>query len=263
VLGIESATEMAGAALADDSGLLDSVSVAGRRHGESLAPAVEFVCARAGVSLSQLDAVCVDVGPGLFTGLRVGVSTAKALGFALGVPVVAVGSLELLAGSAVPWMAAADPAALLVPVIDARRGLLFAARFGLAAPAEAGSRRAGDDGPFGPQLERQSEDRLTEPEALAEELAAEVRTGRHCVVFGDGARRFGELLRTSGARVLGACSAPDVGLLATTGVRRALAGEGRPASELSARYLRPADVRINWETRMTTRPPRPTQLSGS
>ncbi len=57
---------------------------AGRHHAESIAPAIDFVCRRAGVSLSALDAVGVDVGPGLFTGLRVGVGTAQALAFALG-----------------------------------------------------------------------------------------------------------------------------------------------------------------------------------
>jgi len=76
-------------------------------------------------------------------------------------------------------------------------------------------------------------------------------------VFGDGASRYAPLLGRSGALVVSSLVAPDVGVLATIGVQRALAGEGRPAAEVSARYLRPADVRINWETRMTGRPPHP------
>lgn len=242
VLALESATELAGVALADDGGVLASVTVAGRRHSESLAPAVEFVCARSAVSLDRLDALCVDVGPGLFTGLRVGVSLAKALAFGLGLPVVAVGSLELLAAAAATWPADADGAgALLVPVVDARRALVFSARFRRADGASSAVVRVGDD-------------RLLEPEVLAAEVGELVAAGQSVVALGDGARRYGQMLGAAGARVAGSLSNPDVGVLATMGVRGALAGTGRPAAEVTAHYLRPADVRINWEQRMTVRP---------
>lgn len=242
VLALETATEAAGVALADDDGILAALSLErGRRHGESVAPAIEFLCRRVGVTLAQLDALCVDAGPGLFTGLRVGVSTAKALGFALGIPVVEMTSLEVLALELArsPW---ADPGGgcVLQPVVDARRALVFSARYGLAGGE--------------PPLVRVGDEALFEPEALASELALLVEQGRRCLCPGDGARRYGELLAGVGAEPVPSVVFPDVAVLAAAGLARAAAGEGRPAPEVTARYLRPADVRINWERRMSTRP---------
>ncbi len=248
VLALESATELSAVAVADRSGVLAvSAPERGRRHGESMAPAIESVCAAAGVTLRQLDALVVDVGPGLFTGLRVGVSTAKALGFALDIAVVEVGSLELLAlGAARTWAAGAgvEPP-LLVPVVDARRGQVFSARFGPARPR-------------GPEhIERVDQDRLFDPEELAGELTALVEEGCACLCLGDGAVRYRELLAGAGAEIApGELHDPDVAVLAGTGLARAEAAGGRPAAEVTARYLRPADVRINWEQRLAARPAR-------
>ncbi len=241
VLALESATDVSGVALADEEGLLSSaVSGRGRRHGEHLAAAVEFVCHRAGRRLGDVGALAVDVGPGLFTGVRVGVATAKALAFALEIPAVAVSSLELLALSAAAWVAAEAPERLLVPVVDARRGLVFAGRYRPAPPAE---------------VEQVGDDRLLEPDALAEEVAAVVAGGRRCLCVGDGARRYASVLRAAGAEVLdGTPAAPDVSVLAAVGVRRAGEGGGVDAAALEARYLREADVRINWEQRLAPRP---------
>ena len=101
ILAIETATESVGVALGGRDGVLASVTIArGRRHGETLAPAIQFACRHAGVELPDLDAVAVDIGPGLFTGMRVGIATAKALAMALDIPVVPVTSLESLAESA-------------------------------------------------------------------------------------------------------------------------------------------------------------------
>ena len=253
VLAVESATDVSAVALADEEGILAAASARGRRHGEHLAPAVEFACARAGRRLEELDALAVDVGPGLFTGVRVGVATAKALAFALGLPAVAVGSLELLALSAAGWVPAADrvPGAdgggaggglLLVPVVDARRGLVFAGRYRPAGPGPAGVEQAG-------------EDRLLEPRTLAAEIGALVAEGRRCLCLGDGARRYSDDLVAAGAELAGGVpDSPDVAVLAAEGVRRAGRGDGVPAAALEARYLREADVRINWEQRLAPRP---------
>ena len=100
VLGIESATESVGVALAASDGVLASVEVArGRRHAESIVPCVQFVCERADIELSEVGAIAVDVGPGLFTGMRVGIATAKSLAMALNIPMVPMTSLEVLAAA--------------------------------------------------------------------------------------------------------------------------------------------------------------------
>ncbi len=79
ILGIETATQQVGCALGGAEGVFASFHAArGRRHAETLAPAIEFVCEQARVQLREVFVVAVDIGPGLFTGLRVGVATGKA-----------------------------------------------------------------------------------------------------------------------------------------------------------------------------------------
>jgi tRNA threonylcarbamoyladenosine biosynthesis protein TsaB len=230
VLAIESATELAGVALADGSGVLATATVAGgRRHAESIVPAIDFVCRSAGVALGDVGAVVVDVGPGLFTGLRVGVGTAKALAFALGVPLVGVGSLEVLAHGAA---ATAPSGALLVAVVDARRAEVFVARF---RATDGAARRVGED-------ERRT------PDALADELAA---LGEPFTLVGNGARRYAAVLGVvPGAIVAGeSLDHPAPHALAVLGRDRAASGASDDGTDVLPRYLRDADTRINWERR--------------
>jgi tRNA threonylcarbamoyl adenosine modification protein YeaZ len=95
------------------------------RHGEMLMPTVRDVLAEAGAGLSDVDRVAVGVGPGPFTGLRVGVMTARMLGLALRVPVVGAGTLDVLASQAVS-RGIAEP---FVVTTDARRKELFWAAY--------------------------------------------------------------------------------------------------------------------------------------
>ena len=100
ILAIETATIEVGVAVADETGPLATVTARpGRRQAETLHPAIADVCRIAGITPAELDAVAVDIGPGLFTGLRVGVAAAKALAGALGLPVVTATSLEVLAAA--------------------------------------------------------------------------------------------------------------------------------------------------------------------
>ena len=81
LLGIETATQQVGAAVGGVEGVFASFhSAKGRRHAETLAPAIDFVAHAAGIELREISVVAVDVGPGLFTGLRVGIASARALG---------------------------------------------------------------------------------------------------------------------------------------------------------------------------------------
>jgi len=231
VLAVESATELAGVALADEDGVLATATVSrGRRHAESIVPAVQFVCGRAGVTLPEVDAIAVDVGPGLFTGLRVGVGTAKALAFALGRPLVGVSSLEVLAhavaGSGVPEGAA------VVAVVDARRGEVFAARYRVSAGGAV----------------RHGEEMRRDPDALAGELAG---LDHPFVLAGNGARRYESTFRAvPGATVAGpSFDHPQPSVLAAVGVTRLTAGVADDPGAVLPHYLRDADTRINWERR--------------
>src|SRR5437899_12020100 len=96
ILGIETATDQVGCAIGGHEGVLASFHAArGRRHAEILTPAIEFTCRHARVDLREVGVIAVDLGPGVFTGLRVGVATARAMAQALRVPVIGVSRLDL------------------------------------------------------------------------------------------------------------------------------------------------------------------------
>ena len=124
VLGFDTATPSVTVALGSGGEVLGSVRLAGgRRHAEQLAPAVEYLCDQTGIALDRLAAIAVGVGPGLFTGLRVGVTTARTLAQALRLPVVAIPTLDLVA---YPLRHARRQ---IVTVVDARRREVFWARY--------------------------------------------------------------------------------------------------------------------------------------
>ncbi|HXW35661.1 MAG TPA: tRNA (adenosine(37)-N6)-threonylcarbamoyltransferase complex dimerization subunit type 1 TsaB [Acidimicrobiales bacterium] len=238
LLAIETATEAAGVALADDTGPIVEISTAvGRRHAETLVPAVESACRFANVALSEVSAVAVDIGPGLFTGLRVGVGTAKALGFALGVPVVTASSLEVLALgalSALDALRSRPTTSQIVSVVDARRGEVYWAVF--------------EEGPDGfPRLVRP--ERTSPPAQLADEVA-----GSNALLVGNGAVRYRELLEGIFGEVAGtSLASPAPRALAAIGAWRLRHDDVHDAADVLPLYLREADVRINWEARRPQR----------
>ena len=232
ILGIDTATPQIGCALGGPDGPLASFHAArGRRHAETLTPAVAFVCAQAGVTFAEIGAIAVDVGPGLFTGLRVGLATGKAMAGALGVPMVGVTSLDVLAR---PLDRAARPVAAMV---DARRGEVF---WALYRPSAAGMDRLGDYA-------------VDEPAVVVARLAA---LGEECLAVGDGARRYAALLGdVDGVEVAGPSYAyPSAAWLVELASPLAEAGKSVAAQELEPVYLRTADVRINWQQRPTDGP---------
>jgi len=229
ILAIETATIEVGVAVADETGPLASVTARpGRRQAETLHPSIADVCRIAMITPAELDAVAVDIGPGLFTGLRVGVAAAKALAGALGLPVVTATSLEVLKAACPSGLGA------VIPVIDMRRGevaWLMPARpapdVRVGAPAELATELAGLPG-------------------LAEGVGP-------VLLIGDGALRHRELLERAmlPAPVFGgtALAAPPVASLAVLAI--AAMKDGRCCDPASVRpfYGREADARINWSSR--------------
>jgi tRNA threonylcarbamoyladenosine biosynthesis protein TsaB len=134
VLGFDTATPAVSVALHDGERVVSAAfAVDARRHSELLAPMISKVMADAGVTRGDLTAVAVGVGPGPYTGLRVGVVTARVLGSVLGLPVRGVCSLDLIAASAAPGRE-------FLVATDARRKEVYWARYGatgrrLAGPA--------------------------------------------------------------------------------------------------------------------------------
>ncbi|MGK2958241.1 MAG: tRNA (adenosine(37)-N6)-threonylcarbamoyltransferase complex dimerization subunit type 1 TsaB [Acidimicrobiales bacterium] len=230
ILGIDTATPQVGCAIGGHEGVLASFhSAKGRRHAETLAPAIDFIRRQARIELSEISAIAVDVGPGLFTGLRVGVATAKAMAMALRVPMVGVSSLDLLAFP-VRWTNR-----LIVSVIDARRGEVF---YGFYRQVPGG-------------IQRLSDQCLGTPEELCSEIIAR---GEEVLAVGDGALRYGEQLSDLIRVEIGetGLAYPSPGSLVQLAHAQALREQFVNSWELEPVYLRKADVEINWETRERT-----------
>ena len=226
LLAIETATPQVGVALVGDAAPLVVTRVAGgRRHGELLAPMITSALATAGISAAELTGIAVDVGPGLFTGLRVGIATAQALSSALDVPAVGVTSLEALAH---PHRRAGMR---VVAVVDARRHEVFRALYA----------------PGGARLVEVVPPALVTPDALAGELAD---AGETVLAVGDGALRYADQLAGPLVGLGGYLDAhPDPAVVAELAATRLGAVAERGTGQLRAFYLRDADVRIGWQQR--------------
>jgi tRNA threonylcarbamoyladenosine biosynthesis protein TsaB len=163
VLGIDTATPVTSAAIGSETGTLAAFNLRhDRGHARVLVPAVRWLLEQADLEPTALVGIAVGAGPGLFTGLRVGVSSAKALAQAWRCPMVAVSSLDLLA------FANRYAHRTICAAIDARRGEVFAT-FYRQAP--------------GGMI------RIHEPQVMRpDELAAAIEArGEHVLLVGDGA----------------------------------------------------------------------------
>ena len=227
ILGIETATPQVGCAVGGHEGALASLHVArGKRHGEILAPAIEFVCRQAQIDLQEVSAIAVDVGPGLFTGLRVGVVTAKALATALRIPLIGLTSLDLLA------YPERRSARLIAAVVDARRGEVF---WALYRQVPGGVQRLTDYA-------------VSPPAEVASELMAR---GSETLAVGDGARRYAGILGEVSSVELGGVGTayPSASVLVELAQPLGVREEFVHPSSLAPLYLRKADARINWRQR--------------
>jgi tRNA threonylcarbamoyladenosine biosynthesis protein TsaB len=169
LLGLETATAQAGVALGDASGVISSFHLINKgRHAESLTPAIEFIVRQAGKEMANLTAIAVDHGPGLFTGLRVGLSTAKAIAYALNIPAIPVSSLEIIA------YGARLTDRKIVAVIDALSDEVYYATYERTA-----------DG-----VRELIEPHLGRPDDVAAQLKG---TPENVLLVGDGAMRYAEM----------------------------------------------------------------------
>jgi len=231
ILAIETATIEVGVAIADESGPCATVTARqGRRQAETLHPAIADVCRIAGVALSELDGIAVDIGPGLFTGLRVGVAAAKALAAALGIGVVTAVSLEILAAACPTGLAA------VVPVVDMRRG-------------EVAWLLPGDPA-VSPRLGTAAD--------LAGDIAARLPSpdsncARPVLLVGDGALRHRDQLAASVAPAPSFAgtelAAPPVSSLAVLAIQGMRNERSLDPAAVRPLYGREADARINWSSR--------------
>ncbi|MEO0495346.1 MAG: tRNA (adenosine(37)-N6)-threonylcarbamoyltransferase complex dimerization subunit type 1 TsaB [Actinomycetota bacterium] len=226
ILGIESATARVGCAIGGHEGTIASAhSSRGRRHAESLAPQIEFVAEQAGVTLSEIGAIAIDVGPGLFTGLRVGVTTALAMATTLRVPMIGVTSLDLLA------FPVGHTDRMIIAAVDARRGEVFHASY---QPVPGG-------------VQRITEPAVGTPEELRSTIVAD---DADVLLVGDGAVAHRGLFDDiSGVEIADDLHAfPSASALVSLAHARALREEFVRPDEIEPLYLRRPDAVAKWDT---------------
>ncbi|WP_370326899.1 tRNA (adenosine(37)-N6)-threonylcarbamoyltransferase complex dimerization subunit type 1 TsaB [Euzebya sp.] len=230
VLGIETSTPAASVCLGTDKGVVASAAIGpglpelARAHGAFVAPAIRYCLDTAGVDASAVNGVAVSLGPGLFTGMRVGITTAQAFAHARSLPMVGLASLDLLA------FPHRHVRRQLCSVIDARRGELFWATY---KSVHGGVQRLG-------------EFRRGRPDVLAAELEA---TTEDTLCVGEGAVQHRGLLESAGADVAEGSVHPDARALVALAMGRFIREETRRPEELTPIYLRQADAQIGWAKR--------------
>jgi len=202
------------------------------RHTTRLMALVVDVLAAAGVTWSDVDRIAVGVGPGTFTGLRIGVATAHALARAREIDLVGVSTLHSLASGATGASAGEGvlPDAVMA-VIDARRGEVFAAGWAAAAAT-----RPSAEPVLGP--------RALTPDALAQAMGADRRAW---LAVGDGAVEFREALEQAGARI----PEPDSERNRVSAVEHCRLASGlapEPPEAIQPEYLRLPDAEISLRT---------------
>lgn len=220
LLALDTATPTVSVAVARDGVALATMRLRGdRRHAEQLTPAIARCLDECGITARDLHGVAVGVGPGLFTGLRVGIAAAKTIAFAQRIPVVGIGSLDLVA-----WPLRFTSRAIAA-VVDARRHEVFWAWY--------------ETVPGG--VHRVSEPCVTRAEELLAEMVAR---DREVLLAGDGARAYRSVLAGyDHAEFAGvAFDAPSVDALVELGTARMEREEFETATDLAPLYLRRVDA---------------------
>ena len=218
ILALETSARAVSAAVSEDGEILGSAyQNNGLTHSRTLMPLVEQVLGSLGLTVKDCGAVAVAVGPGSFTGIRIGVSTAKGLAVGAQLPCAAVSTLAAMARNA----AVGD--GLVICAMDARRSQIYNALFDVK----------------GGRLTRLTEDRAIALEDLAQEIRAD---GRVKTVVGDGARLCEAYLRNRGVDCR--LAPPHLLFQNAAGValeaeEQAAAGRLLTAQDLLPVYLRP------------------------
>lgn len=238
ILGIDTATATASVALVEEGNLIMEEVCPGSsqrgehspitdrgNHAEILLPLVEGLLKRAGLSIHEISAIAVSIGPGSFTGLRIGLSTVKGLAYGWNVPVVGVPTLLAMAARVTDWDGK------ICPFVDARKKEVYAALF---------RKKAGT-------LERLTEDLVSAPERVIHRIHS-VDNQEPCLFIGDGTRVYGDQIKASfgqgGFLTLGECYPSTASAVARLGEERCRKREFDPLGPLVPLYLRPSEAEL-------------------
>jgi len=228
ILAMDTATMVSSVAVATEERVLAEVTAETRfTHSETLVANIEEVLRLADVKREELSAVAVSLGPGSFTGLRIGLAAAKAIAYALSIPLVGVPTLEVLA-AAFP-----SPGAIVAPLIDAQKGNGY---FALYRFTETG-------------LVCEKDVCVASPEEIADAIANEESP---VTLAGDFARKLmqkGVELPKNASLAPITHIMPRAALVAARAVVRLKNGEGKSPMELEPIYVRRSEAEVLWEKR--------------
>jgi tRNA threonylcarbamoyladenosine biosynthesis protein TsaB len=226
ILGIDTATSWGSLGLIDDDEVIAEYALFREEtHSARLVPAIQALLKEARLDLNEIDGIAVSLGPGSFTGLRVGLSTVKGLALAAEKPVVGVPTLDALASN-LPFTPY-----LICPILDARKGEVYTALYK-------------DEG--GGRVERLTSYQVLSPTVLLEQLPSQ-----ETVFLGNGVQVYGDFVRGQlGEKALFA--PPHLSFLrgstvAELGLGRVMHGEQDDIASMVPIYVRPSDAEINWE----------------
>ena len=226
ILGIESSTAVSSVAIGSEQGIIASASLSrGKGHAEFVVPAIRYIANEADVSMRQLAGVAVGLGPGLFTGMRVGVATAKSIAQALRIPIIGTPSLDILA------YGVRHSPRLICAAVDARRGEVFTAFYRQV--------------PGG--IQRLSDYVAWPPERLAGEVEAR---GEETLFVGNGALVYRAKLPHARTEYASHAQAfPTASSLVELALPRFMREDNDPLLELEPLYVRKTDAEITWDRR--------------
>jgi tRNA threonylcarbamoyladenosine biosynthesis protein TsaB len=226
VLGIETSTPQASVAIGSEQGVVASALVSrGASYNEFLLPAIRFCLEESGLGYRNLGGIAVSLGPGLFSGMRVGVATAKALAQTLSIPIVGMASLDLLAYDV------RYSSKTILATLDARRGQIFHASY-----------RSSPGG-----IQRMSRYLVERPEQLAIGLTSRPE---EVLLVGSGGLLYRDVFQDLGSVVeLGTSSHafPNAGSLVELALPRMFREDFDSLYDLKPLYLRHSAKRIEWD----------------
>lgn len=228
ILAIETSTLTSSVALLKNGSLAAELSIHTKKtHSEMLMPNIEQMLVLAGADRKDLSAVAVSIGPGSFTGLRIGLSTAKALAYALNIPIVGVPTLTALAYNC------PIPGALLSPMLDAQKGNVYQALY------------KWQNG----QMHEVIPARVIGFDAALDELNSQdlptILLGEIAVANGDKIRSFTPKIAQAEAHII----MPRAGSVAALGQRMLLEGTSHNVMTLDPFYIRRSEAEELWERR--------------
>ena len=204
IILIETSTALCSTALSENGAIVSyRESSAPKAHASLTAVFIQEMLSERGLTIEDCDAVCVSMGPGSYTGLRVGVSTAKGLCFGSGKPLLAVGTLDTLvaqADTAIPGEAEGlHPYKHIVPMIDARRMEVYTATFvrRTVSPKSSESNICKNS-----EWEQITE---TSPMIIDENSFADILEDGPVLFIGDGAGKCEEVIKHPNARFIQCC----------------------------------------------------------